>query len=79
MDAKTSSCERSRKRVKCTERMESSNVLIQSFFLHSGLFPDVLKNMQTDDLEQKKLVYLYLMNFAKTVCSLPLQSLRCAY
>ncbi|KAJ8291960.1 AP-1 complex subunit beta-1 [Rhodotorula toruloides] len=33
----------------------------------SGLFPDVLKNMQTDDLEQKKLVYLYLMNFAKTV------------
>lgn len=32
----------------------------------SGLFPDVLKNMQTDDLEQKKLVYLYLMNYAKS-------------
>ncbi|OBZ75021.1 Beta-adaptin-like protein C [Grifola frondosa] len=32
----------------------------------SGLFPDVLKNLQTDDLEQKKLVYLYLMNYAKT-------------
>lgn len=32
----------------------------------SGLFPDVLKNMQTDDLEQKKLVYLYLINYAKT-------------
>jgi hypothetical protein len=32
----------------------------------SGLFPDVLKQMQTDDLEQKKLVYLYLMNYAKT-------------
>ncbi|CAK5271449.1 unnamed protein product [Mycena citricolor] len=32
----------------------------------SGLFPDVLKNMQTTDLEQKKLVYLYLMNYAKT-------------
>ncbi|OXB37858.1 hypothetical protein LQV05_001508 [Cryptococcus neoformans] len=32
----------------------------------SGLFPDVVKNMQTDDLEQKKLVYLYLMNYAKT-------------
>ena len=32
----------------------------------SGLFPDVLKNMQTEDLEQKKLVYLYLMNYAKT-------------
>ncbi|KAH9461223.1 hypothetical protein MJO28_009608 [Puccinia striiformis f. sp. tritici] len=32
----------------------------------SGLFPDVLKNMQSDDLEQKKLVYLYLMNYAKS-------------
>ncbi|EPB81371.1 hypothetical protein HMPREF1544_11920 [Mucor circinelloides 1006PhL] len=32
----------------------------------SGLFPDVLKNMQTDDIELKKLVYLYLMNYAKT-------------
>ncbi|PKC69664.1 Adaptor protein complex beta subunit [Rhizophagus irregularis] len=32
----------------------------------SGLFPEVLKNMQTEDLEQKKLVYLYLMNYAKT-------------
>ncbi|RXK36660.1 clathrin binding protein [Tremella mesenterica] len=32
----------------------------------SGLFPDVVKNMQTEDLEQKKLVYLYLMNYAKT-------------
>lgn len=32
----------------------------------SALFPDVLKNMQTEDLEQKKLVYLYLMNYART-------------
>ncbi|SGY55547.1 BQ5605_C006g04043 [Microbotryum silenes-dioicae] len=32
----------------------------------TALFPDVLKNMQTEDLEQKKLVYLYLMNYAKT-------------
>ena len=32
----------------------------------SSLFPDVLKNMQTDDLELKKLVYLYLMNYAQT-------------
>lgn len=32
----------------------------------SSLFPDLIKNMQTDDLEQKKLVYLYLMNYAKT-------------
>ncbi len=30
----------------------------------SVLFPDVLKNVQTDDLELKKLVYLYLMNYA---------------
>ncbi|KAK9763488.1 beta-adaptin [Basidiobolus ranarum] len=32
----------------------------------SGLFPDVIKNMQTEDIELKKLVYLYLMNYAKT-------------
>eukprot|EP00835_Amoeboradix_gromovi_P001143 NODE_46_length_27655_cov_0.671796.p2 type:complete len:842 gc:universal NODE_46_length_27655_cov_0.671796:26049-23524(-) len=32
----------------------------------SELFADVLKCMQTDDLELKKLVYLYLMNYAKT-------------
>ncbi|KAK9451756.1 adaptin N terminal region-domain-containing protein [Limtongia smithiae] len=32
----------------------------------SSLFPDVLKNIATPDLEQKKLVYLYLMNYAKT-------------
>lgn len=27
----------------------------------SALFPDVLKNIATADLDQKKLVYLYLM------------------
>lgn len=27
----------------------------------SQLFPDVLKNIATGDLDQKKLVYLYLM------------------
>ena len=32
----------------------------------SGLFADVVKCMQTADLEMKKLVYLYLMNYAKT-------------
>lgn len=32
----------------------------------SGLFTDVLKCMHTDDLELKKLVYLYLMNYAKS-------------
>ncbi|CAF3689884.1 unnamed protein product [Adineta steineri] len=32
----------------------------------SQLFPDVINCMQTDNLELKKLVYLYLMNYAKT-------------
>ncbi|KAJ3271359.1 hypothetical protein HDV01_006864 [Terramyces sp. JEL0728] len=32
----------------------------------SALFPDVVKNMQTEDLELKKLIYLYLINYAKT-------------
>lgn len=32
----------------------------------SSLFPDVLKNIATPDLDQKKLVYLYLMNYAKS-------------
>jgi len=31
-----------------------------------ALFPDVLKNMQAQDIETKKLVYLYLMNYAKS-------------
>ena len=35
-----------------------------SFF--SALFPDVVNCMQTDNLELKKLVYLYLMNYAKS-------------
>ncbi len=33
---------------------------------HSSLFADVVNCMQTDNLELKKLVYLYLMNYAKT-------------
>ncbi|RUS70316.1 hypothetical protein EGW08_021922 [Elysia chlorotica] len=32
----------------------------------SALFADVVNCMQTDNLELKKLVYLYLMNYAKT-------------
>ena len=32
----------------------------------SPLFAEVLMCIQTDDLELKKLVYLYLMNYAKT-------------
>ena len=31
-----------------------------------ALFPDVVNCMQTDNLELKKLVYLYLMNYAKS-------------
>ena len=34
--------------------------------LHSSLFADVVNCMQTDNLELKKLVYLYLMNYAKS-------------
>lgn len=33
---------------------------------NSALFSDVINCMQTDNLELKKLVYLYLMNYAKT-------------
>ncbi len=36
------------------------------FICYSQLFPDVVNCMQTDNLELKKLVYLYLMNYAKT-------------
>ena len=32
----------------------------------SALFTDVTRCMQTDNLELKKLVYLYLINYAKT-------------
>jgi len=32
----------------------------------SALFPDVINCIQTDNLELKKLVYLYLMNYAKS-------------
>ncbi|WBW71929.1 AP-1 adaptor complex beta subunit Apl2 [Schizosaccharomyces osmophilus] len=32
----------------------------------SNLFPDVLKNLATRDVTLKKLVYLYLINYAKT-------------
>ena len=32
----------------------------------SMLFPNVVKCIQTTDLELKKLVYLYIMNYAKS-------------
>ena len=35
----------------------------------SALFPDVLKNIATADLDQKKLVYLYLMYGSRARCS----------
>lgn len=37
-----------------------------NIFVRSALFPDVVNCMQTDNLELKKLVYLYLMNYAKS-------------
>ncbi|KAJ6157791.1 hypothetical protein N7470_005383 [Penicillium chermesinum] len=51
------------------ERKESIQRTIMAMTLGkdvSALFPDVLKNIATSDLEQKKLVYLYLMNYAKS-------------
>ncbi|RLV93839.1 AP-1 complex subunit beta-1 [Spathaspora sp. JA1] len=51
------------------ERKDSIQRVIQAMTLGkdvSSLFPDVLKNIATYDLQQKKLVYLYLMNYAKT-------------
>lgn len=38
----------------------------------SALFPDVLKNIATNDLDQKKLVYLYLMCVTYTRLDNPL-------
>ena len=31
----------------------------------SMLFPDITKNMENRDMELKKLVYLYIINYAK--------------
>ena len=50
----------------------------------SALFPDVLKNIATADLDQKKLVYLYLMSVLQArlpppvlaLCLLSYQELR---
>jgi vesicle coat complex subunit len=32
----------------------------------SMLFTDIVKNMNTTDMEFKKLIYLYIINYAKT-------------
>ena len=49
------------------ERKEAIQKTIMAMTLGkdvSQLFPDVLKNIATADLDQKKLVYLYLMYVA---------------
>lgn len=49
---------------KCVHRKESIQKTIMAMTLGkdvSALFPDVLKNIATADIDQKKLVYLYLM------------------
>lgn len=51
-------------RAKDCSRKEAIQKTIMSMTLGkdvSALFPDVLKNIATADLDQKKLVYLYLM------------------
>jgi vesicle coat complex subunit len=40
----------------------------------SSLFPDVVNCIQTDNLELKKLVYLYIINYAKTQPDLALMA-----
>ena len=42
----------------------------------SSLFPDVVNCMQTEDLELKKLVYLYLINYAKTNPAMAIMGVR---
>lgn len=57
-----------------TYRKESIQKTIMSMTLGkdvSALFPDVLKNIATPDLDQKKLVYLYLMCVSKSKAKPP--------
>lgn len=51
------------------ERKDAIQRVIQAMTVGKDvllLFPDVLKNIATYDIEQKKLVYLYLMNYSKS-------------
>lgn len=51
------------------ERKDAIQRVIQAMTIGkdvSALFPDVLKNIATYDIEQKKLVYLYLMNYSSS-------------
>lgn len=41
----------------------------------SMLFPDVAKNMETANLELKKLVYLYIINYAKIMPDLAIMAI----
>lgn len=41
----------------------------------SMLFPDVAKNMETSNLELKKLVYLYIINYAKIMPDLAIMAI----
>uniref|UniRef100_A0A1I7XT09 AP complex subunit beta n=1 Tax=Heterorhabditis bacteriophora TaxID=37862 RepID=A0A1I7XT09_HETBA len=66
-------CRRKKKVVTSIEFFVDSYVLpiylttlLLSLFCRSALFPDVVNCMQTDNVELKKLVYLYLMNYAKS-------------
>lgn len=55
--------------IKKNEKRDAVKKVIASMTIGkdvSQLFNDVIKCMQTDNLELKKLVYLYLMNYAKS-------------
>lgn len=41
----------------------------------SMLFTDVVKNMATPDLELKKLIYLYIINYAKSHADLAIMAI----
>uniref|UniRef100_A0A665VLY2 AP complex subunit beta n=1 Tax=Echeneis naucrates TaxID=173247 RepID=A0A665VLY2_ECHNA len=66
--------ERGEKKMRNTTHLNDAQKLIIHFVTNdisscascSALFPDVVNCMQTDNLELKKLVYLYLMNYAKS-------------
>lgn len=64
----TSCRETFRKELPCMRTLLACSHLFMDhrIFIFSSLFPDVVNCMQTDNLELKKLVYLYLMNYAKS-------------
>ena len=41
----------------------------------SMLFPDIVKNMETTNLELKKLIYLYIINYAKSLPDLAIMAI----